>query len=195
MTLYMALGTCSRHHYTSINRFRSLAEYWEQTFHPALSTYHTPLSSIDLFVLLDLLGSKDPVIRSYFKTTHWAYKNMATLESRLRSLSCLRSKPASPFFPDTNKNPQEFYVGGIEDDHIPFLRRGVEVLHVIPIPFPSVWHTMNDDGDHLDMDTTTDWAKIVTAFVGEWMDLEGYFPASPDTAKEKRAKLSSKTEL
>jgi glutaminyl-peptide cyclotransferase len=120
---------------------------------------------------------------------------MATLESRLRSLSCLRSKPQSPFFPDTNKNSQEFHVGGIEDDHIPFLRRGVEVLHIIPIPFPNVWHTMNDDGEHLDMDTSTDWAKIVTAFVAEWMDLEGYLPAFSDTAKEKRAKLASKTEL
>ena len=76
-----------------------------------------------------------------------------------------------------------------------FLRRGVEVLHMIPAPFPTVWHTMNDNGEHLDIDTTSDWAKIVTAFVGEWMDLEGYFPVPAGTAHEKRAKLTSKTEL
>lgn len=64
----------------------------------------------------------------------------------------------------------------IEDDHTPFMQRGVEVLHIIPVPFPDVWHTINDDAEHLDMPTVEDWAQILTAFVGEWMDLEGYFP-------------------
>jgi hypothetical protein len=35
---------------------------------------------------------------------------------------------------------------------------------------------MDDDGAHLDLPTVEDWARMVTAFVGEWMDLEGYFP-------------------
>jgi glutaminyl-peptide cyclotransferase len=71
------------------------------------------------------------------------------------------------------------------------LQRGVEVLHLIPTPFPGVWHTMNDDGEHLDMPTVEDWARMIIAFAGEWMDLEGYFPKAN---KEKRAS-SSKTEL
>lgn len=73
------------------------------------------------------------------------------------------------------------------------MARGVEVLHIIPTPFPSVWHTMADDAEHLDMPTVEDWARMVTAFVGEWMDLEGHFPARkamPEKIKEKR-----KTEL
>ena len=37
-----------------------------------------------MFLLLDLLGSKGPKVPSYFKTTHWAYKHMATAEARLR---------------------------------------------------------------------------------------------------------------
>lgn len=32
--------------------------------------------------------------------------------------------------------------GGIDDDHRPFLQRGVPVFHVIPLPFPHVWHTL-----------------------------------------------------
>jgi hypothetical protein len=28
------------------------------------------------------------------------------------------------------------------DDHLPFLHRGVSVLHVIAEPFPRVWHTL-----------------------------------------------------
>ena len=31
----------------------------------------------------------------------------------------------------------------IDDDHAPFLKRGVPVLHLIPYPFPDVWHTLN----------------------------------------------------
>ena len=33
---------------------------------------------------------------------------------------------------------------------------------------------MEDDGEHLDIDTTEDWAVLVTAFVAEWMELEGF---------------------
>ena len=63
----------------------------------------------------------------------------------------------------------------IQDDHVPFMARGVEVLHLIPYPFPHVWHEPEDDGEHLDLDTVEDWARLVTAFVAEWMDLEGFF--------------------
>lgn len=65
--------------------------------------------------------------------------------------------------------------GFVQDDHVPFMARGVEILHVIPTPFPRVWHEITDDGEHLDMDTVEDWTKIVTAFAAEWMELEGFF--------------------
>jgi hypothetical protein len=38
----------------------------------------------------------------------------------------------------------------------------------------------------LDIPTVEDWSMMVTAFVGEWMDLEGYFPNLPEQAKVKR---------
>ena len=44
-----------------------------------MSAYRSPLQSISLFVLLDLLGAKGPTIPSYFLPTHWAYRNMAML--------------------------------------------------------------------------------------------------------------------
>lgn len=120
---------------------------------------------------------------------------MAKLESRLRDLSKLRSKPGGKFLPAFDL-PPNIYGGYIGDDHVPFMARGVEVLHIIPSPFPQVWHTMNDDGEHLDLDTTDDWAVIVTAFVAEWMDLEGYFPlASEPQAHVLVKKTTSKTEL
>lgn len=137
-----------------------------------------------MFVLLDLLGAADTSIPSYFGTTHWAYQNMAKIEERLRGLQLLRSTPKKPFLPDSQKTSFKGS-GGIQDDHIPFLRQGVEVLHIIPNVFPHVWHTLDDDGAHLDMPTVEDWAQIVTAFVGEWMDLEGHFTTLPPHIRER----------
>lgn len=165
-----------------------------------MSTYKNALSSITLFLLLDLLGASNPKVPSYFKTTHWAYQNLATIEARLRSLGLQLSNPEHPFLPESKKDSNNFNrAWGVQDDHIPFMARGVEVLHIIPTPFPRVWHKMDDDGEHLDLDTVEDWARMVTAFVGEWMDLEGYFPAkalAKEKIKEKRKlEVTSKTEL
>jgi glutaminyl-peptide cyclotransferase len=71
--------------------------------HPAASTYRTPLDAIDLFVLLDLLGSANPTVPSFFRTTHWAYKNMANAEARLRSSKQLQTTPAKPFLREADK--------------------------------------------------------------------------------------------
>ncbi|KAF2834330.1 hypothetical protein M501DRAFT_1020914 [Patellaria atrata CBS 101060] len=215
---------------------RALAEHWENTVHPAMSTFHNPLSSIELFVLLDLLGSKNPTIPSYFHTTHWAYKAMSKIETRLRSLQQFKSSPNHPtnvanaeaksgkprkkpraepvFLTEAQKDETRFMSHAVSDDHLPFMARGVEVLHMIPIPFPSVWHELTDDGEHLDMDTVDDWAKLVTAFTAEWMDLEGFMPTAPESEntlniavhddtengghhpiKRKREHVISKTEL
>lgn len=186
---------------------RALAADWEFTYHPAMSTFRTPLNSIELFLLLDLLGSKAPSVPSYFKTTHWAYKNMAGLENRLRGLGSFKSSPNHPknmakrknkkpraepkFLPEADKSGS-FMGGFVEDDHVPFMARGVEILHMIPSPFPNVWHTMADDGEHLDGDTVEDWARLVTAFMAEWMELEGFF----EFPQDKRGTVyEEKTEL
>ncbi|TKA67786.1 hypothetical protein B0A49_06501, partial [Cryomyces minteri] len=202
---------------------RALAESWEQTQHPALSTYHNSLSSISLFLLLDLLGAANPTVPSYFKTTHWAYQSMAALEVRLRDLrlfwsspnhSSKRNKPTKDaqnqvqkarmnkprkeplFLTEADKKGGMFRGWMVQDDHVPFMARGVEVLHLIPTPFPRVWHEMDDDGEHLDDSTVEDWARLITAFVGEWMDLEGFFNVVPNAAEERGLHVpTSKTEL
>ena len=201
----------------SIYGARSLAAELEATPHPAMSTYHNALSSISLFLLLDLLGEKNPTVPSWFKTTHWAYQKMATLENRLRTQSLFFSstehprsgadhqknnRADSPFLPEAEKAENQWSGVKMEDDHIPFMARGVETLHIIPYPFPRAWHNLDDDGEHLDLNTVKDWATLTTAFVGEWMDLEGFFE-DKDTEKlpkksrdeSKSQALTSKTEL
>ncbi|QPC72510.1 hypothetical protein HYE68_003262 [Fusarium pseudograminearum] len=164
---------------------RSLAADWESQFHGSLATYRNPLDSISLFVLLDLLGSPNPHIPSYFLTTHWAYRAMASLEERMRKLGVLETKPKVPFLPEGDKSANRFTRSFVDDDHRPFMERGVDILHIIPTPFPDVWHEMTDDGEHLDLPTVRDWARITTAFVVDWMGIQDFMPKLEGT-KAKR---------
>lgn len=122
---------------------------------------------------------------------------MASVEKRMREMGLLatappRGKPG--FLPDADKPVDKFGRGYIEDDHIPFMQRGVPILHLIPSPFPEQWHDAKgvpDDAAHLDVGAVDDWARIVTAFTAEWMELGEFLPRK-DVAK--RA-TTSKTEL
>lgn len=145
----------------------------------AEANFPNRLDQISIFVLFDLLGAPNPKIPSYFLPTHWAYKAMAKVEKRMRDLGLLESNPTGPFLPDSEKIASFFTASGVQDDHLPFMARGVEILHLIPTPFPPVWHTIADDGEHLDMATTRDWAKIATAFTLEWLDMMEVWPADP----------------
>ncbi|KAI8265385.1 hypothetical protein K4K58_011316 [Colletotrichum sp. SAR11_239] len=164
---------------------RALAQSWESEIHPN-SVYKTGLSSISLFLLIDLLGAPNPRIPSYFASTHWAYKKMAKIEDRMRKLGVLESDPKRPFLVDKNKKNGGLSQGYVLDDHVPFMERGVEILHIIPTPFPDVWHKITDDGDHLDLPTVRDWARIITVFAAEWMEVDEFLPkiAESETAHD-----------
>lgn len=179
----------------SIYGARSLAEEWDQKRHSATSIFKSYLDDIELFVLLDLLGSaENPAIPSWQHSSHWSYVHMAKLEQKLRDLKLFQSTSGAPWLPDKDKSEvEQFRSYVMQDDHIPFIARGVHVLHLIPGRFPSVWHKMDDNGDNLDIPTVEDWALLTSAFAAEYMELDGFFDAS---AKRKRdGMLTSKTEL
>ncbi|MBE3041083.1 M28 family peptidase [Candidatus Bathyarchaeota archaeon] len=123
---------------------------------------------------------------------------MAKIEQRMRALNILSTTPPrtkTGFLPDSEKAVAKFGRGHIEDDHIPFMQRGVPILHLIPSPFPEQWHDARgvpDDGAHLDVGAVDDWARIVTAFTAEWMELGEFLPRK---TVEKRDGTTSKTEL
>ncbi|EXJ75858.1 uncharacterized protein A1O5_00365 [Cladophialophora psammophila CBS 110553] len=181
----------------SIYGARSLAEEWEHTVHPATSIYKNYLDSIELFVLLDLLGSpEDLPIPSWQHSSHWSYVKMAEAEQRLRKLGMFRSNPSHTWLPEKDKKETDRFSSYVmEDDHIPFIARGVHVLHLIPARFPSVWHTMRDDGEHLDIPTVEDWALLTTVFAAEYMELEGFFEGSATKHIKRHDGLTSKDEL
>jgi hypothetical protein len=124
-----------------------LAEKWATTYvvprsGRTLRASATEISTIEHLVLLDLLGAANPTVQSYFLDTAWLFDGLIQAESRLADVSASASeaqKWKSFFRPRTG---HELNFGGIEDDHIPFLQRGVSVLHLITNPFPRVWHTL-----------------------------------------------------
>ncbi|KAF9162065.1 hypothetical protein DFQ26_003888 [Actinomortierella ambigua] len=139
------------------------------------------LDGIELFVLLDLLGSEDQRVPNWFRKTNWAHRHTQGIEQRLWSAG-LQSKAGrggetdedddlleDPLKPMMTNDPT--YEGGVSDDHMPFMERGVPVFHVIPSPFPKVWHTLKDDADAIDQDVVTNWANMFRVFAAEYLGL------------------------
>nr|XP_041568504.1 glutaminyl-peptide cyclotransferase-like protein [Taeniopygia guttata] len=141
---------------------RHLAAKMAARGHPAGSE----VTAMSLLVLLDLLGAARPAIHSHFPESHRWFLRLATIEQRLRRLGLLYSAPPEPPFFRLEPPP-----GPVEDDHLPFLRRGVPVLHLIPTPFPRVWHTPGDTEANLHPPTVQDLAKVLLVFVAEFLQL------------------------
>ncbi|KAM8707799.1 hypothetical protein ACLKA7_014863 [Drosophila subpalustris] len=147
----------------SIYGARHLAKRWEK---------EGKLDRIDMLVLLDLLGAPDPAFYSFFANTEPWYMRLVDLETRLSEKSLLEryvnsgvvQRDSSRYF-----QSQALRSGQVQDDHIPFLRRNVPVLHLIPMPFPSVWHTQHDNESVIDYATTNNLALIIRLFTLEYL--------------------------
>ena len=131
----------------SVYGSRNLAKQWYSTW--VNDTYHggaTPVRTIDLIdhlVLLDLIGAAQPQIASYYENTRWVYNIFQRAEHDIRATGLLGAKG--------KPQPPQIFTGNtgsarISDDHVPFLQQGVPVVHVIPWPFPRVWHTIKVRG-------------------------------------------------
>uniref|UniRef100_A0A182NBH9 Glutaminyl-peptide cyclotransferase n=1 Tax=Anopheles dirus TaxID=7168 RepID=A0A182NBH9_9DIPT len=130
------------------------------------------LKKMDMLVLLDLLGTPEPSFYSFFPETENWYVQLISAERRLDELGHLENYSTSSVSP-TQKSVAYFkphsFSSYIEDDHIPFLRRGVPVLHIIPNPFPDVWHKLEDNADIVDVPTVRNMIRIFSVFVVEYL--------------------------
>lgn len=148
----------------SIYGARHLASKWHE---------EKSLHKIDMLVLLDLLGAPDPMFYNFFDDTMKWYVQLIKAEERLDSQSLMLRYQSSG---TTSKNPRRFfqqlsYNGEIQDDHIPFMKRGVPILHLIPVPFPEIWHKKEDDRSSIDLSTVENLNKILRVFVCEYLHI------------------------
>ncbi|XP_037124461.1 glutaminyl-peptide cyclotransferase-like a [Syngnathus acus] len=145
---------------------RHLAERMASTPYPAGSLHTTLLNTVDLLLLLDLLGPPNPMIVNHFENTARWFDRLIAAEKRLHRQGLLAAHPLEQTY-----FRKDVVVGKIEDDHIPFLRRGVPVLHLIATPFPDVWHTMDDTEENIHRPTVENLTKVIAVFLAEYLGL------------------------
>ncbi|XP_037722439.1 glutaminyl-peptide cyclotransferase [Drosophila subpulchrella] len=131
---------------------RHLAELWEKRGF---------LNSIDLFMLLDLIGAKDVVFKNNIQNTSTWFQRFVQLEKKLIKTGILRTEGPIFKFESSNDN---------EDDHLPFVRRHVPVIHLISSKYPAVWHLAEDVEQNVDYNTTEQVGLVLRMFVMEYLN-------------------------
>ncbi|KAL3985479.1 Peptidase M28 family protein [Acanthocheilonema viteae] len=141
---------------------RHLASKWNQEyFSNNSSSGIKEIDRIDLFVLLDLLGAPNPLFYHFDGfLSESAFSEMVKIEIALKKIDCLHQ--LQPVF-----QPRTVY-STVEDDHIPFLNLKVPILHLIPLPFPDVWHKASDNASALHYETIDNLNSILRVFVSNY---------------------------
>lgn len=128
-----------------------------------------------MLVLLDLLGMPDPQFYSFFRNTDAWHLQLYDIEQRLSALEMIERDAHSGVVPRLQSNAyfqQRSINSFIDDDHVPFLRREVPILHLIPVPFPDEWHKRDDDWRAVDLVTVENLSRVLRVFVIEYLNIE-----------------------
>ncbi|KAL9904344.1 glutaminyl-peptide cyclotransferase-like isoform 2-T2 [Glossina fuscipes fuscipes] len=101
--------------------------------------------------------------------------NTESFYSQLLSLERRLAKTGFSTYSSNQVQPHRYFQAqtlrsaSLQDDHTPFLKRGVPILHIIPLPFPSFWHTVEDNESVIDYVTTENLARIVRLFTMQYL--------------------------
>jgi glutaminyl-peptide cyclotransferase len=149
---------------------RALAQLWQQT---------GVLPQIDVMVLLDLLGTElgecqggffrnCPQLASYMSSTQLLYDRLIRIEETMSRRKLFVSHPGLRRYFQTEPR----YGAQIEDDHVPFMRRGVPILHAITVPFPETWHKNGDNAESLHWPTIQNLNTAFRALAADDLGLD-----------------------
>ncbi|PVU94352.1 hypothetical protein BB561_002618 [Smittium simulii] len=122
------------------------------------------LDLIDVFVLLDLIGTVDTNFVPTQQSTFNIYSQLAQIEYNLFKLGFV----SKTYFQRIDRALTHM---SIDDDHRPFVEKGVSALHLISNPFPKVWHTLEDNSENLNPSTITDLNLVFITFVAAYLNL------------------------
>jgi len=101
---------------------RDLAAKWQDLAYSYQGVDGNNLDRIDMFVLLDLIGAKNPTFIALQGSTLPWFERLVRIEHKLYERQSLSKGRQQPMFIDPNQ--QKHLNGGVEDDHIPFMKRG-----------------------------------------------------------------------
>lgn len=133
---------------------RHLATYWHEN--------HL-LDSIDLFLLLDLIGAPDTNFKLRINSTSSYYQRLVQLEDQLIKTGIL--KATRPIY-------RLEYQQDVEDDHKPFLEFDVPVIHLISADYPAVWHLPGDVEERIDYKIAEQANLVLRMFIVEYLRSE-----------------------
>lgn len=124
-----------------------------------------------------MLGTSDVKISNSQGDTQWVWDRISRIEEKLAALKLLsppvqeRMNNGDPIFRPGEPVMSSF---AMQDDHVPFLLLGVPICHIIPTPFPHVWHTEHDNAKALDQGIINDLNLIFRVLAVEYFGLLDY---------------------
>lgn len=142
------------------------------------------IDRIQLMVLLDLIGGENPKFYNFFDNTKNYHRRLSSIESNLRKNRLLLKDPkSSEMFVDRSSFSR------IEDDHLPFLKRSmninfvkfekalnlllfisdIPILHLIPVPFPIHWHKPEDTEENVNLRAVGNINMVLRVFTLEYL--------------------------
>jgi Zn-dependent M28 family amino/carboxypeptidase len=107
------------------------------------------LADIKAFVLLDMVGDRNLVLRRDQHSTRWLVDAIWSTATTLGHGAVFSNEPTE-----------------VEDDHIPFLRAGVPAVDIIDLENPT-WHTPQDDLEHVAVKSLQTVGDVVAAAIPE----------------------------
>ncbi|KAG8184728.1 hypothetical protein JTE90_019331 [Oedothorax gibbosus] len=158
----------SRHLAALWNRMKPFPHALSDGKHCINKDYASYLDRMEVMILLDLIGTANPTFYSYFPDTYGLYAQIVEIEKRLNSLNLVEAHAPQS---STKYFDSRSTLAFVEDDHIPFMKRGVPIVHLIPSPFPHVWHRESDNRESLHHPTIDNLNKILRVFIAEYLHL------------------------
>ncbi len=132
----------------SVYGARHLSEKWKNTLH-----------NYEYMILFDLLGGKDAKeghIRRTQYSDKYIFDKLLDIDNNDDSYSIFGGSTYKSF----------------DDDHRPFMEKGLKIVHIIPETFPSVWHTVQDTIEHVDMTLMMNYDKLLKTFIVNELELQ-----------------------
>lgn len=151
---------------------RHLASKWQKSIKP---NGRSELYSITDFILLDLIGGPKMKFHNFFPLeTSQLFEILSKIEDSLLRRNLLHRDPTGRYETMFSQTLLNMPFGGIQDDHLPFYKKGVKVLHLICYPFPDVWHKATDTEDNLDKRSIANFKQVFTVFVAYYLNLDSW---------------------
>lgn len=144
---------------------RHLAAKWEKQAAPEhckSNSVKTELDRIELFVLLDLIGTSDTSFVMYNTRLKHHYDALQSYEKAHLLRSGTNSGQIRRHMAFKSRTvPLDF----VEDDHVPFKKRGVPILLLLAHPFPRVWHKVSDNYQAIDFPKSRRILHVMEEFI------------------------------